>query len=108
LDKHVTVLIWGEMGRSPKIGTETGRPTGRDHWAQASFALLAGGGLRMGQAVGETGPRAELIAGQRFSPQNIHATRYHWLAIDPTSTFPDFNGRPMSLRDAPRPIDQLV
>ena len=65
LDKHVTVLLWGEMGRSPRIGTETGRPTGRDHWAQASFALLAGGGLRMGQAVGDTGPRAERIAGGR-------------------------------------------
>src|SRR5262245_41149078 len=42
LDKHVTVLLWGEMGRSPRIGTETGRPSGRDHWSQASFALLSG------------------------------------------------------------------
>jgi hypothetical protein len=109
LDKHVTVLLWGEMGRSPKIGTESGRPTGRDHWAQASFALLSGGGLRMGQAIGDTGPRAERISGKPFTPQNVLATLYHTLGIDPTTiTFPDLSGRPMSLLDDPRPIDELL
>ena len=108
LDKQVAVLICGEMGRSPKIGTETGRPTGRDHWAQASFAIFAGGGLKMGQAVGDTGPRAERIAGAPFTMQNIHATLYHVLGIDPTITFPDFTGRPMNLLDDPKPIEQLL
>jgi hypothetical protein len=108
LDRHVTVLLWGEMGRSPRIGTETGRPTGRDHWAQASFALLSGGGLRMGQAVGDTGPRGERVSGQPLTPQNIHATLYHILGIDPTLTFPNFSGRPMSLLDDPRPIQELI
>jgi hypothetical protein len=108
LDQHVTVLLWGEMGRSPRIGTETGRPTGRDHWAQASFALLAGGGLRMGQAVGDTGPRGERISGKPFSPQNIHATLYHVLGIDPTISFPNFSGRPMPLLDDPTPIQELI
>lgn len=108
LDRHVTVLLWGEMGRSPRIGTESGRPTGRDHWAQASFALMAGGGLRMGQAVGDTGPRAERIAGAPFTPQNILATLYHVLGIDPTMTFPNFSGRPMTLLDDPKPIEQLI
>jgi hypothetical protein len=108
LDKHVTVLLWGEMGRSPKIGTESGRPTGRDHWAQASFALLSGGGLRMGQAIGDTGPRAERLSSTPFTPQNVLATLYHQMGIDPTMTFPDFRGRPMSLLDDPRPIDELI
>src|SRR5262245_35148444 len=108
LDKQVAVLICGEMGRSPKIGTETGRPTGRDHWAHASFALFAGGGLKMGQAVGDTGPRAERIAGAPFTMQNVHATLYHVLGIDPTLTFPDFTGRPMNLLDDPRPIEALI
>jgi hypothetical protein len=108
LDRHVTVLLWGEMGRSPRIGTEPGRPTGRDHWSQASFALMAGGGLRMGQTVGDTGPRGEGIAGGPFTPQNIHATLYHVLGIDPTMTFPNFSGRPMNLLDDPRPIQQLI
>jgi hypothetical protein len=108
LDKQVAVLICGEMGRSPKIGTETGRPTGRDHWAQASFAIFAGGGLKMGQAVGDTGPRAERIAGGAFTMQNVHATLYHVLGIDPTTTFPDFSGRPMTLLDDPRPIEALI
>lgn len=104
----MTVLLWGEMGRSPRIGTETGRPTGRDHWPQASFALLSGGGLRMGQAVGDTGPRAERIAGPPFTPQNVLATLYHVLGIDPTMTFTNFSGRPMSLLDDPRPIEPLI
>jgi hypothetical protein len=108
LDKHVAVLVCGEMGRSPKIGTEVGRPTGRDHWAQASFALFAGGGLRMGQALGDTGPRAERIAGAPFTVQNIHATLYHVLGIDTSVTFPDLTGRPMSLLDDPKPIEQLI
>jgi hypothetical protein len=108
LDQHVTVLLWGEMGRSPRIGTETGRPTGRDHWPQASFALMSGGGLRMGQAIGDTGPRAERISGTPFTPQNVLATLYHVLGIDPTTTFRDFSGRPMSLLDDPRPIEPLI
>jgi hypothetical protein len=108
LDRHVTVLLWGEMGRSPRIGTEAGRPTGRDHWSQASFALLAGGGLRMGQAIGDTGPRAERLSGRPLTPQNIHATLYHVLGIDTTMTFPNFSGRPMNLLDDPRPIQELI
>jgi hypothetical protein len=108
LDKHVTVLLWGEMGRSPRIGTETGRPSGRDHWAQASFALLAGGGLRMGQAVGDTGPRAERLRGGSMTPQHIHATLYHVLGIDPSVTFPDFTGRPLSVLDHCQPIEELI
>lgn len=108
LDKHVTVLLWGEMGRSPRIGTEMGRPSGRDHWAQASFALFAGGGLRMGQMIGDTGPRAERIAGTPFTPQNIHATLYHQLGIDPSMTFNDFTGRPRSILDDCRPVESLI
>jgi len=108
LDKHVAVLLWGEMGRSPRIGTETGRPSGRDHWPHASFALLAGGGLKMGQAIGDTGPRAERIAGSPFTAQNIHATLYHLLGIEPSMTFNDFTGRPRSILDDCRPIEALV
>jgi hypothetical protein len=108
LDKHVAVLICGEMGRSPKIGTETGRPTGRDHWAAASFAIFAGGGLRMGQALGDTGPRAERIPGNPFTIQNLHATLYHVLGIDPNTTFSDLTGRPLTLLDDPKPIEALI
>lgn len=108
LDEQVAVVICGEMGRSPKIGTETGRPTGRDHWANASFALFAGGGLKMGQAIGDTGPRAERIAGAPFTVQNLHATLYHVLSIDPSMTFLDLTGRPMTLLDDPKPIESLI
>ena len=108
LDKHVTVLLWGEMGRSPRIGTEAGRPSGRDHWAQASFALLSGAGLRMGQTVGDTGPRAERIAGAPFTPQNVLATLYHVLGIDPRQSFKDLSGRPIPILDEGRAIEEIV
>ena len=62
----------------------------------------------MGQAVGDTGPRGERVSGQPLTPQNIHATLYHVLGIDPTMTFPNFSGRPMSLLDDPRPIQELI
>src|SRR5262249_55116672 len=54
LARDVAVVVWGEMGRTPRVGTQRGTTGGRDHWPQSGFALMAGGGLRMGQAVGAT------------------------------------------------------
>ncbi len=50
LSKDVSVVVWGEFGRSPKINSQAGR----DHWPQASACLLAGGGMRTGQVIGST------------------------------------------------------
>src|SRR5437899_421895 len=63
LERDVAVVVWGEMGRTPRVGTQRGTVAGRDHWPQAGFALLAGGGLRMGQAIGATDARGELPVG---------------------------------------------
>jgi len=80
LDQDVAVVIWGEMGRTPRVGTQRGTVGGRDHWPQSGFALMAGGGLRVGQVVGATDPRGENPRGRAYTPQNVLATLYHVLA----------------------------
>src|SRR5262249_54715782 len=58
LDKDVAVVVWGEMGRTPKVVNTATHNNGRDHWPYG-FVILAGGGLKMGQVIGDTGPRGE-------------------------------------------------
>lgn len=108
LANDVAVVVWGEMGRTPRVGTQQGTVAGRDHWPQSGFALLAGGGLRTGQVVGATDARGELPVGQPYTPQNVLATLYHVLGIDPATTLSDHNGRPFYLLDERRRIEELV
>jgi hypothetical protein len=108
LDKDVAVVVWGEMGRTPRVGTQRGTVAGRDHWPQAGFALMSGGGLQMGQVVGSTDPRGERPVGQGYTPQNVLATLYHVLGIDPVTTLPDHQGRPTYLLDDRDKIAELV
>jgi hypothetical protein len=110
LDQEVAVVIWGEMGRNPRIGTSGmgTKPDGRDHWPQAGFTLVAGGGLRMGQVIGQTDARAERPVGNPYTPQNVLATLYHVLGIDPATTLPDHTGRPMYLLDDRDPVRELL
>jgi hypothetical protein len=105
LNEEVLVVIWGEMGRTPKIND---RDAGRDHWWEAGFGLVAGGGLPMGQVIGVTDRRAEQITSHRYTPQNMLATIYTVLGIDPKATLPDYSGRPIYLLDDPKPIEELV
>jgi hypothetical protein len=104
LDKEVAVLVWGEFGRTPRINNVEGR----DHWPEAGFALFAGGGLRVGQVVGETDSKAERPRNRAVGAQNVLGTLYHALGIDPATTVPDFSGRPMRLLDDGEPISELV
>jgi hypothetical protein len=105
LGRDVLVVVLGEFGRTPKIA----RPgPGREHWAEAGCAVLYGGGLRMGQVVGETDSRAERARSGSISFQNIIATIYHVLGIDATAQLADFNGRPQSLLDDREPIRELT
>ena len=70
LDKHVAVLMWGEMGRTPKINTNPGR----DHWADSGFAFFAGGaGLEMGQVIGQTDARGDEMEVDGLGAEGDHA-----------------------------------
>ncbi len=111
LDEDVAVVVCGEMGRAPRVGVPNqgsqASATGRDHWP-TGFALVAGGGLRMGQTVGATDRRGERAITRPYTPQNLLATMYHVLGIDPAHTFPDHLGRPQYLLDDRDKIAELV
>ena len=104
LDRDVAVVVWGEFGRTPRVN-KTG---GRDHWPAAGSALIAGGGLRMGQYVGSTDARAERPKTRPYGPQNILATLYGVLGIDSGATIRDGSGRPMYLLDDRDKIAELL
>jgi hypothetical protein len=96
MDKDVTVLAWGEFGRTPLINNKGGR----DHWPNVSCALLAGGGMQNGQVIGATDRLGGEAADRPVHFQEIFATLYNNLGINPhTSTVSDFSGRPHYLVD---------
>jgi hypothetical protein len=105
LDRDVVTIAWGEFGRAPVINGNQG---GRDHWTGAMSALIAGGGLRMGQVVGSTDSRADRPKDRPYRIQNILSTLYRVLEIDPALTFPDRTGRPVALLDDREPVVELL
>jgi hypothetical protein len=105
LERDVSVIVWGEFGRTPKINANAGR----DHWPGVTFAMLAGGGMKTGQVIGATNPYAEEAIARPVHFQDVFATLYHNLGIDLSkTTIPDLNGRPQYLVDVQQPIRELV
>jgi hypothetical protein len=104
LDKDVSVVVWGEFGRTPKINPQAGR----DHWPAVSCALLAGGDIRTGQVIGATNRLGEVPKDRPVTFQNVFATLYHNVGIDPATSLPDKAGRPMYLLDEFEPIPELI
>ena len=104
LDKDVSVVVWGEFGRTPRINPKGGR----DHWAPVSCALLAGGGMKTGQVIGSTNRLGEVPKDRPVKMQEVFATLYHNLGIDPSISFPNHSGRPMTVLDVHRPMAELV
>ncbi len=100
-----TIAVWGEFGRTPRINPQAGR----DHWPQVSCALLAGGGMRTGQVIGSTNRLGEYAKDRPVPLQEIIATIYHNLGIDPMhTTLPDPTGRPQFLVDHRSPLPEVV
>jgi hypothetical protein len=97
----VTVIAWGEFGRTPRINNNAGR----DHWPGVSCALLAGGGMRTGQVIGATNRLGEYATERPVHFQEIFATLYRNLGIDTSrTTLTDPAGRPQYLVErAPLP-----
>jgi hypothetical protein len=104
LDKDVSVVVWGEFGRTPRINKDAGR----DHWPAVSCAILAGGGMRTGQVIGATNRLGEVPKDRPVTFQNVFATLYHNLGISPETSVPDRSGRPMYLLDSFEPIRELI
>ena len=103
-DTVVIVIVWGEFGRTPRVnGT-----MGRDHWAPVMSALVAGGGLRMGQAIGSSSARGEYPRDRRTTPSQILSTIYRAMGIDSGLTFPNGSGRPMYILDDREPVSELL
>jgi hypothetical protein len=104
LERRVAVVMWGEFGRAPRIS----RVDGRDHWPEAGAAVVAGGGFRVGQAIGETDAHGGRSLGVPYTPGNVMANLYRHLQIDPAQTIPDHQGRPMHLLDDRRLVAELL
>ena len=92
----VTVVVWGEFGRTPKINANSGR----DHWPRVSTAVVAGGGMKTGQIIGSTNRLGEYAEDRPVHFQEVFATLYHNLGINvETATVDDLQGRPRYLVD---------
>ncbi|MEX0978537.1 MAG: DUF1501 domain-containing protein, partial [Pirellulales bacterium] len=100
----VAVVIWGEFGRTPRVNAAAGR----DHWPLAGFAVLAGGNFRTGQTIGETDALGERPKGLSMTSSHVLTSLYQHLGIDPVTTIPDNNGRPMYLLDERDSVPGLV
>jgi hypothetical protein len=102
--KDVVTVMWGEFGRTPKVNGNAGR----DHWSPVMSALVAGGGLKMGQAVGVSTARGERPKDRPITAPQLLATLYRTLGIDPSQTFPSGSGRPMYILDDREPVKELL
>ena len=103
LDRQVTVMVIGEFGRTPKMNANGGR----DHWPDAMSVLLSGGGMKMGQVVGATDARGEAPVERRLGPEDVLATVYKNLGIDPRTEFVNHAGRPIPILPGGTPIAEL-
>ncbi len=105
LSEKILLVITGEFGRTPRINGHGGR----DHWGPLCTLALAGGGLKMGQVIGESSARAEVPKSAPITPRELMATVFHVLGIDLDAQFPDASGRPQYLLpDGAKPIAELV
>ena len=112
LDQDVSVVTWGDFGRSPRLGGYMGRYAksgGREHWPQVSFCLLAGGGMRTGQVIGKTNKLAEYADERPVHYRDVFATLYHNLGIDVrVPQIKDAENRPRYIVEGHEPIQELI
>jgi hypothetical protein len=105
LDKDVSVVVWGEFGRTPRLN----KHNSRDHWPQANCALVAGGGMKTGQVIGSTNKYAEHPVDRPIQFQEIFATLYAKAGLDLNTRQFDLRGRPQYLIDPGiQPIRELM
>lgn len=91
-----TVFVTGEFGRTPKINTRDAEG-GRDHYPRCMFMLMAGGGVKGGQVLGESDETASAPKNEGYSPDDVAATFYHTLGVDHTKEYHTNTGRPITI-----------
>jgi hypothetical protein len=101
---NVLLVISGEFGRTPKINGSGGR----DHWAPLSTLALAGGGLKMGQVIGESAEKADVPKTTAITPQDLMATVFKVIDLDQRIQFTNQAGRPTYMIETGKPIAELV
>jgi hypothetical protein len=105
LADDVSIVAWGEFGRTPRINENAGR----DHWPQVGGGILAGGGLPAGQVIGATDRLAAEITDRPVHFGEVLATLYRKLGIEPdTLKLHDLSGRPQYLLDHASPMPELT
>ncbi len=115
LSDKVLVMLCGEFSRTPRMNNGgNGGPAGsmgtpgRDHWGNAMFCLMGGGGIKGGRIVGSTNSRGEVPKDRPLECCDIHATVYHALGVDPKINFLDHSGRPVPAIDRGEVISELL
>jgi hypothetical protein len=103
LADDILLVMTGEFGRTPYM-----KGTGRDHWPDVNNIVLAGGGLKMGQVIGESDKRGGAPKSRPVSPQDLMATIFHVLGIDPQVQFVHPSGRPTYMIEEGKVIEELV
>jgi uncharacterized protein (DUF1501 family) len=96
--------MWGEFGRTPRVNNNAGR----DHWPDVMSAMVAGGGMRMGQAIGASTARGERPQDRRYTVPQVLSTLYRTIGIDPSQTFLNGAGRPIYVVEDREPVRELV
>lgn len=112
---NVMMMLCGEFSRTPRMndGGNGGAPMsmgtpGRDHWGNAMFCLMGGGGIKGGRIVGATNRLGEVPQERPVSPADLHHTIYHVLGIDPTISFLNHSGRPVAALEPGSVIQELL
>lgn len=103
LDETLIVMM-GEMGRTPNINDKGGR----DHWTFCYSVLFAGAGIRGGTVYGASDKHAAYIRDKPVRINDICATIYHCLGIDPEMTVQDQGGRPIPVAHGGKPLYDIL
>src|SRR5262245_5158840 len=101
---HTLVVVTGEFGRTPRIN----KNAGRDHWGPAFTVLLGGGGIKGGVVVGKTDARAEKPASDPYGPEDLFATMYSLMGIDPKDEVHTPDGHPIALVNNGKLINEVL
>jgi uncharacterized protein (DUF1501 family) len=101
--KDTLVLCVGEFGRTPKVNEQQGR----DHWSEAFSAVLAGGGVKGGQVIGETDEHGENVKERPVTVPDFFATLLTALGVDPAKQYRTPGGRPIRLADKGKVVTEL-